>query len=99
MSNMFYQCTSLTTAIFSTNFDTSEVTTMLNMFTSCFALTNLDLTSFNTSNVTDMTSMFMLCNKLKTITVGCNWIIKTSTNTSSMFSGTGTSSVTKVCDE
>ena len=47
--------------------DTSNVTTMLDMFYYCFSLTNIDLSTFNTSNVTDMGVMFYHCTNLTNI--------------------------------
>ncbi len=41
-----------------TNADTSLVTSMSNMFSSCRSIKNLDLSNFNTSNVTTMAGMF-----------------------------------------
>lgn len=46
-------------------FDTSEMTTMKEMFRLCYYLTTVP--SFNTSNVTDMNSMFYDCRKLTSI--------------------------------
>ena len=40
------------------DWNTSNVTDMNNMFSNCYALTNLDVSGFNTSNVTDMHNMF-----------------------------------------
>ena len=49
------------------NIDTSNMTSMKNMFYSCTNVKELDLKSFNTSKVTDMSSMFQLCSNLKKI--------------------------------
>lgn len=49
------------------NIDTSNMTSMKNMFYSCTNIVELDLKSFNTSKVTDMSSMFQLCSSLKKI--------------------------------
>ena len=49
------------------NLDTSNVTSMIQMFNSCRELTTLDLTSFDTSKVTDMSSMFSNCKGLTTL--------------------------------
>lgn len=46
------------------NLDTSNSTSMINMFYSCSNLTSLDLSSFNTSNVTNMSNMFYACRSL-----------------------------------
>lgn len=47
--------------------NTSEVTTMNGMFSSCSSITNLDLSHFNTSKVTDMAAMFIGCGNLNEI--------------------------------
>ncbi|MBO4590804.1 MAG: BspA family leucine-rich repeat surface protein [Bacteroidaceae bacterium] len=47
--------------------NTSEVTNMNCMFSSCSALQTLDLSHFDTRNVTDMCSMFSGCQALQTL--------------------------------
>ena len=54
----------LTQINFNNNFNTSKVTNMESMFSSCSSLTNLDLSNFNTSNVTNMRGMFNGCSSL-----------------------------------
>lgn len=49
--------------------NTSNVTTMRNMFYECRMLTNLDLSTFNTENVTSMAYMFDTCLDLTTLNV------------------------------
>ena len=49
------------------NFNTSNVTDMGYMFSSCSSLTSLDLSSFNTSNVTDMYGIFFDCSSLTSL--------------------------------
>lgn len=49
------------------NLDTSNVTSMDNMFSACSSLTNLDLSNFNTSNVVTMSSIFYYCTLLGNI--------------------------------
>ena len=49
------------------NIDTSNVTDMGQMFSSCSSLNTLDLSNFNTSNVTNMSDMFSSCSSLKTL--------------------------------
>lgn len=49
------------------NLDTSNLTKMDSMFSSCTYLSNIDLRGFNTSKVTSMKSMFSSCTSLKTI--------------------------------
>ncbi|MDN5966054.1 MAG: DUF285 domain-containing protein [Lactococcus sp.] len=50
-----------------TNLDTSDVTTMLNMFRDCSSLVTLDLSNFNTTKVTDIRDMFRNCTSLTTL--------------------------------
>ena len=49
------------------NFDTSAVKNMSNMFYNCTALTSLDLSSFDTSAVTSMDNMFYNCTALTSL--------------------------------
>ena len=66
MSDMFYNCSSLTSLDLS-NFNTSSVTNMSGMFFDCSSLTTLDLSSFNTSNIIDMSCMFFRCSSLTSL--------------------------------
>lgn len=68
MSNMFYNCTSLTT-LDVTGFNTQNVTNMYQMFCYCSGLTSIDLSSFNTENVTNMGGMFTACWNLTSLDV------------------------------
>ena len=88
------------------NLDTSKVTNMGNMFSSCSNLTNLDVISFNTSNVTDMQYMFSSCSSLTSLNMS-GFNTSKVTNMTSMFhrcesltnldvSGFNTSEVTKM---
>ena len=47
--------------------DTSNVTTMRQMFSGCSSLTLLDLSNLNTSKVTNMNNMFENCSKLTSL--------------------------------
>ena len=49
------------------NFNTSEVTSMVGMFNNCSSLKSLDLSNFNTSKVTSMHHMFGGCSSLKSL--------------------------------
>ena len=64
--------------------DTSEVTSMENMFRSCNNLTSLDLSSFNTAKVTSMDSMFSGCQSLTSLDLS-NFNTSEVTKMSSMF--------------
>ena len=60
MFNCFLSCETIDFS----NFDTSNVIDMGEMFFNCRSLTRLDLSGFDTSNVTDMNYMFCECNNL-----------------------------------
>ena len=62
MSNMFCECTKLTTI---PQMDTSNVESMFSMFSLCYSLTAIPL--LNTSNVTDTSYMFSYCRSLQSI--------------------------------
>ena len=49
--------------------DTSKITDMTSMFSSCYRLSDVNLKNFNTANVTTMSSMFYSCVSLKNIDV------------------------------
>ena len=66
--NTFSLCVSLTSLDLS-NWNTSNVTNMQNMFYNCSSLTSLDISSFDTSNVTNMAYMFNSCTNLTTLDV------------------------------
>jgi surface protein len=65
--------------------NTSQVTNMEYMFSSCSALTRLDLGNFNTSKVTTMPRMFWNCTNLHTIYVGSDWSMANVTESRAMF--------------
>ena len=65
----FNGCSNLTSIEGIENLNTSSVTDMSFMFTSCSELTSLDLSYFDTSKVTAMVGMFDYCEKLTTIYV------------------------------
>ena len=69
MAEMFENDPNLTTieGLNSSNFDTSLVSDMSNLFKGCTALSNLDLSSLNTSNVTTMNNMFDGCDNLTSL--------------------------------
>lgn len=65
----FYQCNKLRSIERFENLNTSQVTTMAEMFRYCSVLNNLDLRSLDTSNVTDMSCMFCYCWGLNNLNV------------------------------
>ena len=84
---MFWQCQGLT-SINLTNFDTSEVKNMKQIFYGCKNLTILDLTSFDTNKVTETERLFYNCTKLNTIYVNTLKLnMSNVTNSKNMFYG------------
>lgn len=65
---MFCYCQSLEKLDLS-NFDTSNVTDMEDMFWDCRTLKELDLSNFDTSNVTNMLEMFGACTNLNKLSI------------------------------
>ncbi len=63
----FYQMSSLASIQGLSNMNTSEVTSMDNMFCGCSSLTSLDLRNFNTSKVKYMGLMFSGCSRLSSL--------------------------------
>ena len=64
MSNMFRDCSYLSSLPDISNWNTSNVTNMSSMFQFCKSLTSLpDISKWNISNVSDMTNMFWECEK------------------------------------
>ena len=83
-SRMFFNRQSLTSINFGDGFNTSNVTTMENMFFMCIGLTAIDVSHFNTSLVTDMSGMFCRCRLLTSIDVS-NFNTINVTDMSAMF--------------
>ena len=84
-SNLFCNFSKLTEIENINLLDTSNVTTMNDMFEYCGNLINLDLSSFDTSNVTNMRGMFDGCSKLTNLDVS-KFDTSNVTNMSHMFS-------------
>lgn len=64
---MFFDFDGSAPSIDLSEFNTSNVTDMIQMFFGSFKLESLDLSSFDTSNVTNMADMFYECEKLQKI--------------------------------
>ena len=84
-SYMFYNFWWLE-SIDTTKWNTSNVTTMNDMFDDCYDLKELDVSKWNTSNVTTMSYMFGSCYDLKELDVS-NWDTSNVTAMSYMFNG------------
>lgn len=67
MDNFTSQCKGELKTIDLSDLDTSQVTSMREMFNECSELTSLDLSNFDTSNVTDMNAMFNGCHSLNSL--------------------------------
>ena len=65
--------------------DSSNMTTMYQMFYYCVALETLDLSHFYTTKVTDMSYMFIYCNSLKKLDIR-NFTFDSVTSYNYMFS-------------
>lgn len=65
----FCQCHNLVEIEGIDNLNTSNVTSMENMFYECNSLTSLDVSKFETSNVTNMSGMFSYCSSLTSLDV------------------------------
>ena len=72
------------TSIIVSDWNTSEVTNMLEMFAFCYNLTSLDLSNFNTSKVTTMEGMFNEDYILVSLDLS-NWNTSNVTNMNNMF--------------
>ena len=86
LSRFFRSLTKLETITGLEYLNTDKVTNMSYMFTSCSALTSLDVTKFNTGNVTNMSSMFSGCSKLTSLDV-TKFNTANVTDMSNMFTG------------
>ena len=84
MNNFTLACQDELKTIDLTNFDTSQVTSMVDLFYQCSNLETIDLTNVYTSNVTDMTRIFGICSGLKSLDVS-NFDTSKVTNMSYMF--------------
>ena len=83
LSLMFHYSTNINT-IYSTDWDTSNVILMNNMFTGCERLKTLDASNWDTGNVTDMHNMFSHCRSLTSLDLS-NFDTGNVTNMSCMF--------------
>lgn len=87
MKSMFYMYQGLEKVIWPVNIDTSNVTSMEQMFFQCHNLKNMDLGKFDTSKLTTTYSMFEGCKALSSINFGSNWFCQNVTSMQSMFYG------------
>ena len=83
--SMFYDCNKLTAELDLSNFDTSKVTNMGNMFYNCTSLISIDVSNFDTSSVTDMSCMFYNCVSL--IAIKGTLDLSSCTTVNSIFNG------------
>ena len=72
-SYMFYNCEKIINIDLS-HFDTTNVTNMSRMFSSCHSLKSLpDISKWNTTNVTNMSGMFFYCESIKSLPDISKW--------------------------
>lgn len=84
----FYQLRQLTHIYNLDNLNTSQVTTMAEMFSTCNQLKILDLSSFDMTRVTNTSMMFYCCSNLTTIYVNTStWNLSAVTTSDYMFTG------------
>ena len=69
VKSMFSNCYKLQGGLDTTDWDTSKVQTMEEMFYKCFALENLDVSNWNVSNVTSFSKTFCRCDSIKELNV------------------------------
>ena len=89
VTNMDYftlQCKDELKTLDLSSLDTSQVTSMIELFYECGDLEEINLTNVNTSNVTKMTSMFYNCYNLTSLDVS-NFDTSNVTSMDNMFSG------------
>jgi surface protein len=72
--------------VLKSDYDTTNVTSMVKMFYNCSGLTSLDLSNFDTTNVTSMASMFSGCSGLTSLDLS-NFDTTNVTSMSYMFYG------------
>jgi surface protein len=84
MQQMLYNCQLLNNLI--SNFDTTNVENLFQMFYNCQSLTSLNMNNFNTENVLNMKEMFKNCIELTTLDLS-NFDISKVTNMESMLEG------------
>ena len=70
LKRLYLNCSNLKGIRFGSNFSSSGVTDMTQMFEGCSGLTSLDLESLDTSSVSKMVGMFWNCSGLTSINVG-----------------------------
>jgi surface protein len=86
MSEMFYDCSSLTELDVS-GFDTSNVTNMSEMFAGCRSITTLDLFNWSSASLSanGATSMFAYCTSLQTIYTSESFDLSTKKSSADVF--------------
>lgn len=82
-----HNMTNLTHIVHIANLNTSKVTDMTMMFTTCKNLASIDVSGFNTSNVKFMNAMFQGCSSLTNLDVAHFNTVKAISYMNDMFSG------------
>jgi surface protein len=84
LSGMFQDCENLRTINNISEWDTSNITNMDNMFQRCNSLVSLDLSKWNVSKVESMRDMIQGCNSLVSVNAS-NWDVSNVANMWGMF--------------
>ena len=79
------RCPNITELRGTETWDTSQVTSMLWMFSNCKALTSLDLSGWDTSSVTNFQNIFHACTKIQTYNGISKLVTSAATNIASFF--------------
>lgn len=85
VTRMFAYNVRLENILNTSNWDTSRVTTMDNMFFNCFALKELNVSTWDVSNVTNIRHIFDRCESLQVLDVSA-WDVSKVTDMSGAFS-------------
>ena len=86
LSNMFCECSSITSINFLKNWDISNIIDTSFMFQNCKNITSINsLKNWNTSNIKNMYGMFKGCHSIISLDGLKNWDISNVENTSYMF--------------
>ena len=87
MSNLFYNCRTLSSLPDISKWNTNNVTNMSYLFSHCKSLSSLpDISKWNTINVTNMSYLFYNCNSLSSLPDISKWNTINVTNMSYLFS-------------
>ena len=84
IASMFTSCNFSTNSLDLSNWNTSNICNMNELFKGCSGLTSLNLSGWGTSNVYDMNYMFAYCSNLTSLDLS-DWDVSKVTNMENMF--------------